>query len=77
MVALSTIGSQQASVIKDTNKVIHQLLNYCVTYSDDGIVYQSSNMVLAEHSDTDLDNEMKSRSKAGAHIYLSKGNPIP
>ena len=39
LVALSSIGSQQASSIEDTNKAIQQLLDYCATYPDDGILY--------------------------------------
>ena len=36
LVALSAICSQQASTTKDTNKAIHQLLDYCATYPDGG-----------------------------------------
>ena len=39
LVALSAIGYQQVSAIEDTNKAIHQLLDYCATYPDDGITY--------------------------------------
>ena len=31
LVALSAIGSQQASATEDTNKETHQLLDYCAT----------------------------------------------
>ena len=37
--ALSAIGSQQALAIEDKNKTIHQLLDYCAAYTDDGIIY--------------------------------------
>ena len=37
--ALSAIGSQQASATESTNDAIHQLLDYCATYPDDGILY--------------------------------------
>ena len=47
LVALSAIGSQQASATEATNEAIHQLLDYCATYPDDGILYRSSDMVLA------------------------------
>ena len=46
LVALSAIGSQQASATKATNMAIHQLLDYA-TYPDNGILYRSSDMVLA------------------------------
>ena len=59
LVAISTIGSQQASATEDTNKVIHQVLDYFATYPDDGILYQSSNMILAGHSDAGFNNETR------------------
>jgi hypothetical protein len=77
LVALSAIGSQQASATENTNKAIHQLLDYCATYPDDGILYRSSNMVLAAHSDAGFANETKSRSRAGAHVFLSENDSIP
>jgi hypothetical protein len=76
-VALSAICSQQASATDDTNKAIHQLLDYCATYPNNGILYRSSNIVLATHSDAGFANETKSRSRAGAHIFLSENDPIP
>ena len=76
LVALSAIGSQQASAIEDTNKAIHQLLDYCATYLDDGILYRSSDMILAGHSGDGFNNETRARSRAGAHIFFSlKTNP--
>ena len=75
MVALSTIGFQQASATEDTNKAIHQLLDYCATYLDDGVLYQSSNMILAGHSDDGFKNETRARSTSGAHIFSLKTNP--
>ena len=77
LVALSVIGSQQASATEDTNKAIHQLLDYCATYPDDGIIYRSSDMILAEHSDAGFNNETRARSRAGAHIFLSENESIP
>ena len=40
LVALSTIGGQQAAATKKTNKAINQLLDYCATYPNDGIFYR-------------------------------------
>ena len=71
LVSLSAIGSQQASATEDTNKVIHQLLDYCATYPDDGILYRSSNIILAGHSDAGFNNETRAQSRAGAHIFFS------
>ena len=39
LVALSAIGYQQASATESKNDTIHQLLDYCATYPDDGILY--------------------------------------
>ena len=72
LVALSAIGSKQASATEDTNKSIHQLLDYCATYPDDGIFYRDSDMILAGNSDTGFKNETKARSRASAHIFLSE-----
>ena len=57
-VALSAIGSQQASATESKNDAIHQLLDYCATYPDDGIIYRSSDMILAAHSDAEFANEL-------------------
>ena len=77
LVALSAIGSQQASATESTNNVIHQLLDYCATYPDNGIHYLSSDMILVAHSDAGFTNETNSRSRAGAHIFLSENDSIP
>ena len=39
LVALSTIFSQESSATDYTNKAIHQILYYCATYPDNGILY--------------------------------------
>ena len=77
LVALSVIGPQRVLAKLETNKAIHQLLGYCATYPDNGMFYRSSNMVLAAHSDAGVANKTKSRSRAGAHIFLSENDSIP
>ena len=57
-------------------KAIHQLLNYCATYPDDGILYPASDMILSGNSDAGFNNETKARSKAGAHIFFLNMNPF-
>ena len=71
LVSISAIGSQQASAIVKMRKSISQLLDYCATYPDDGIVYLSSDMVMTAHYDSGFSNETKARSRAGDHILLS------
>ena len=66
MVALGAIGSQHASATEDTNKAIHQLLDYCATWPDNGILYQSSNMILTGHSGAGFNNETRARSRSSA-----------
>ena len=72
LVSLSAIGSQKASATEDTNKAIHQPLDYCATYPDNGILYRSSNIILAGHSDAGFNNETIARRRAGAHIFFGK-----
>ena len=55
---------------------VHHLLDYCATYPDDRITYRVSNMVFAAHSDAGFNNESTSRSRAGAHIFLSENDSI-
>ena len=77
LVSLSSIGAQQAATTKRTNEAINQLLHYSTTYPADGILYRSSDMVLCTHYDAGFNNESKGRSGAGAHIFISKNNPMP
>ena len=70
--ALSVIRAQQDSATVEMLKAINQILDYCATYPDDGIVYRSSDMILNAHSDAGFNNKTKSRSIAGAYIFLSK-----
>ena len=77
LVGLSAIGSQQASATQRKSEAIDQILDYCATYPDDGILYRSSDMVLCSHSDAGFHNESKGRSRAGAHIYLSENDAMP
>ena len=51
---------------------MYHLLDYCATYSDDGITYRTSNMALAANCDTSFNNESQSRSREGAYIFLSE-----
>ena len=77
LTTLSTISSQQAKATERTAEEVMQLLDYVATYPSDGITYRASNMVLAAHSDASFLTETGSRSRAGAHIYLSEDDPAP
>jgi len=56
---------------------VHLFLDYVATYPADGIVYRSSDMILCAHADVGFLNETNSRSRAGAHIFLSENDPFP
>jgi hypothetical protein len=77
LATLSVIRTQQAAATENTAKAVNQLLDYVATYPSDGITYRVSNMVLAAHSDASYLTEPKARSRAGAHIFLTKDDPIP
>ena len=70
LVALSTVGVQQAVSTEGKNEAINQLLDYCATYPNYGILYRSSNNILCAHTDAGFHNESCGRSRAGAHIFL-------
>ena len=72
IVALSTIGNQQATATANKNTAITQLLDYVATYPYGGILLRASGMVLASHTDAGFLNETKTRSRAGAHIFLTE-----
>ena len=77
LVRLSSIGYQQAAATYHTKEAINQILDYCATYSADGIIYHSSDIVLCAHSGAGFHNDRKGRSRAGAHILLSKNDAMP
>ena len=49
LVALGAIGTQQAAATENTKRDIHQLLDYVVTYPNNGITYRISSMILDTH----------------------------
>jgi hypothetical protein len=72
LATLSTLSSQQATANEATNNAINQLLDYLATYPDNGTSYHASNMILCAHTNAGFCNESKGRSRAGAHIFVSK-----
>ena len=77
LATLSTLSAQQANATTNTLRAVEQLLDYVATYPNDGTVYRASNMILAAHSDASYLSEPKSRSRAGAHIFVSENDAIP
>ncbi len=74
---LNAIAACQSKATIHTEQLVHTLLDYVATYPNDGIVYRASDMVPHAHADAGYLNKTKSRSRAGAHIYLSEDDPIP
>jgi hypothetical protein len=77
LATLSTISSQQAYATENTATAVNQLLDNVATYPSNGITYRASSMILAAHSDASFLTETGSRSRVGAHIFLSEDDPIP
>jgi hypothetical protein len=77
LVALSAIATRQACATVATEQAVHLLLDYVATYPSDRIIYRSSDMVLCAHAYAGFLNKTNSRSRAGAHIYLSENDPFP
>eukprot|EP00804_Cyclotella_cryptica_P010308 CCRYP_012223-RA/>CCRYP_012223-RA protein AED:0.11 eAED:0.15 QI:0/0/0/1/0/0.5/2/0/935 len=74
---LSDIGSEQAAATTRTNQKVHQLLDYCATYPNDGTSFRASKMILGAHADAAFLNVSNSRSQAAAHIMCTEDDPIP
>ncbi len=77
LVALNAISAQKSKATIHTEQLVKMLLNYVTTYPNDNIVYRASDMVLCTHADAGYHNKTQSRSRAGAHIYLSEDDPTP
>jgi hypothetical protein len=71
MMATSSLASQQATAMEDTEAKLIQLLNYCATHPDATIHYRASDMILNIHSDGGYLNELEARSRAGGHLFMS------
>ena len=74
---ISAIASQSAKPTKDTMKQTLQLLDYLPTKEEDVLTYNTSDMILAVHSDVRYLSEPKLRSRAGGHFFLSSNTTIP
>ena len=57
IVALRSIGSQQAEATVDTAAAVDQILDYITTYPHGGITYRASDTILAAHSDASYLNK--------------------
>ena len=74
LVAIHSIGSQQAAATDDTVIAIKHILDYVATYLNYGIIYSSSNRVLASHANTGFHNEYKRIIQLGAQFFYQRLN---
>ncbi len=77
LVALTAIATQQASPTQRTMERVKQLLDYCASQEEAILTYHASDMVLAIHSNARYLNEIKARSRAGRHFFLSSNTQNP
>ena len=75
LVALSCIGTEQATPTEFTEKAVAQLLNYCATYSNSVFLFCASDMVLRVYSDASYLSVTKGRSRVTGYFYLSSVMP--
>ena len=71
LVALNEIASMQSKPTKNTVQKVTKFLNYCCTYPDTAIRYDSSDMILYTHSDASYLSVPKARSREGGVHFLS------
>ena len=71
LVALSAIAARQSQATVALELAVALLLDFVATHPNDGIVYRASDMILCAHADAGFPNKSQSRSRAGAHIFLS------
>ena len=77
LMALSTNAACQAKATVATEQAVDLLLDYVATYPNNGIDYHASDMILCAHADAGFLKETHSRSRLGAHAYLSEDDLFP
>jgi hypothetical protein len=71
LVALSSLASAQAAPMEYTLELVKWLLHYASSNLDAILMYKSSNMILAVHSNASYLSEANARSRAGGHFFCS------
>jgi hypothetical protein len=77
LVALSSLASAQAAPTEHTLELIKWLLDYAATNPDAILTYESSDMILAVHSDASYLSEANARSRVGGHFFCSSDVSAP
>jgi hypothetical protein len=75
--ALGSLATQQANLMQNTKKIVHQFFDYATTHPNAIITYQASDMVLVGHSNASYLLETNARSRAGRHFFMSNVDAIP
>eukprot|EP00804_Cyclotella_cryptica_P019034 CCRYP_014448-RA/>CCRYP_014448-RA protein AED:0.34 eAED:0.34 QI:0/0/0/1/1/1/3/0/481 len=77
LAALGSLAAQQAHPTQTTMSYVQHFLDYATSHPDAMVTYQSSDMVLAAHSDASYLSETKARSHAGGHFFMSTNKIFP
>ena len=70
LMALSEMGSEQATATTKTMADAIHFLDYLATHPDASIRYHASDMILNNHSDASYLSASRGRSRAGGHFFL-------
>ena len=73
---ISAIASNSATAIGDTMKQTQQILDYIAIQEESELTFKASDMKLATYSDASYFSELKSCSRAGGHLFLSRNSNI-
>ena len=69
---LSSISSRQSKGTKQLEEEVRHFLDYCATHPNSGVLFMSSDMILALHLDASYLSEPESKSISAGHFYLTK-----
>ena len=72
LTALGSIVVQQASPNQNTVVKVKKFLDYAATQPNEIVAYNTSDMVLAGHSDASYLFETKARSRAGKFFHVKQ-----
>ena len=75
LTALGSIAKQQTKGTEKTYANTLWLINYAATHPNAKIHYTASDMILYIHSDALYLSELRARSRAGRHYFLSDKHP--
>ncbi len=77
LITLSLLASAQAAPTEHTLELVKWLLDYASSNPDAILMYKSSNMILAMHSNASYLSKANARSQAGGHFFCSTNGDNP